>query len=85
MTEALINHRPIVCPNYNPYKYYIEKYGVGLLYEAGNEDSYASVLEKASELGVLSFQPSIERYLHTIQFDVVATKLVRDIKNSQTL
>lgn len=85
MTEALINHRPIVCPNYNPYKYYIEKYGVGLLYEAGNEDSYASVLEKASKLGVQSFQPSIERFLHTIQFDVVATKLVRDIKNSQTL
>lgn len=85
MTEALINHRPIVCPNYNPYKYYIEKYGVGLLYEAGNEDSYASVLEKASELGAQSFQPSIERFLHTIQFDVVATKLVRDIKNGQTL
>lgn len=85
MTEALINHRPIVCPNYNPYKYYIEKYGVGLLYEAGNEDSYASVLEKASELGVQSFQLSIERYLHTIQFDVVATKFAREIKNSQTL
>ena len=85
MTEALINHRPIVCPNYNPYKYYIEKYGVGLLYEAGNEDSYASVLEKASKLGVQSFQPSIERFLHTIQFDVVAIKLVRDIKNIQAL
>lgn len=85
MTEALINHRPIICPNYNPYKYYIEKYGVGLLYDAGKEDSYASVLEKASKLGVQSFQPSIESFLHTIQFDVVATKLVRDIKNSQTL
>lgn len=85
MTEALINHRPIVCPNYNPYKYYIEKYGVGLLYEAGNEDSYASALVKASKLGVHFFQSAIEKYLHTIQFDVVATKFAREIKNSQTL
>lgn len=85
MTEALINHRPIVCPNYNPYKYYIEKYGVGLLYEAGNEDSYASALVKASKLGVHFFQSAIEKYLHTIQFDVVATKFAREIKNNQTL
>lgn len=85
MTEALINHRPIICPNYNPYKYYIEKYGFGLLYEAGNEDSYASALVKASKLGVQFFQSAIEKYLHTIQFDVVATKFAREIKNSQTL
>mgnify|MGYP000917211263 CR=1 FL=1 len=85
MTEALINHRPIICPNYNPYKYYIEKYGFGLLYEAGNEDSYASALVKASKLGVQFFQSAIEKYLHTIQFDVVATKCAREIKNSQTL
>lgn len=85
MTEALINHRPIICPNYNPYKYYIEKYGFDLLYEAGNEDSYASALVKASKLGVQFFQSAIEKYLHTIQFDVVATKFAREIKNSQTL
>lgn len=85
MTEALINHRPIICPNYNPYKYYIEKCGFGLLYEAGNEDSYASALVKASKLGVQFFQSAIEKYLHTIQFDVVATKFAREIKNSQTL
>lgn len=85
MTEALINHRPIICPNYNPYKYYIEKYGFGLLYEAGNEDSYASALVKASKLGVQFFQSAIEKYLHTIQFDVVTTKFAREIKNSQTL
>lgn len=85
MTEALINHRPIICPNYNPYKYYIEKYNIGLMYEAGNVDSYASVLEKASKLGVQFFQPSVERFLHTIQFEVVATKLVKDIKSSNAL
>ena len=82
MTEALINHRPIVCPNYNPYKYYIEKYNIGLMYEAGNVDSYAATMKIARDLGVEYFQTSIDEFLKTIRFDVVAKKLVEDLKLS---
>lgn len=82
MTEALINHRPIICPNYNPYKYYIEKYNIGLMYEAGNVDSYAATMRKARDLGVEYFQYSIDQFLKTLSFDVVAKKLVEDLKRS---
>lgn len=82
MTEALINHRPIICPNYNPYKYYIEKYNIGLMYEAGNVDSYAATMKIARDLGVEYFQTSIDEFLKTIRFDVVAKKLVEDLKLS---
>lgn len=79
MTEALINHRPIICPNYNPYKYYIEKYNIGLMYEAGSVESYAATMKKAKNIGVEYFQRSIDQFLKTLSFDVVAKKLVEDI------
>ena len=79
MTEALINHRPVICPNFNPYSYYINKYGVGLLYEPGNIDSYSAAMLKATDLGVEHFQSAIDEYLYTIEFDSVAKQLVKDI------
>lgn len=79
MTEALINHRPIICPDYNPYSYYIDKYNIGLLYKAGNTDSYAETIRKATDMGVEYFQPKIDIFLQTIKFDAVAKKLVEDL------
>ncbi len=80
MMEALIHHRPIICPDYNPYKHYVEKYGVGLLYKAGDVESYAEALIKATKFGVESFQERIDLFLETIMFDNVARQLVSEIK-----
>lgn len=79
MMEALINYRPIICPNYDPYAYYINKYDIGLLYEPGNANSYAIALKKASELGTEYFVPNITKFLKTILFDELSKKLVNDI------
>ena len=79
MMEALINFLPIICPNYDPYAYYINKYSVGLLYEAGNVESYAKVLKKAADLGTEYFVPNIAKFLETILFDELSRKLVDDI------
>lgn len=81
MMESLINYRPIICPNYAPYKYYIEKYGVGLLYEPGDIESYACAMKKALRLGSRHFLPAIEAFLLTIKFDRVSSLLVESIKN----
>lgn len=80
MMEALINHRPVICPDYNPYTYYIEKYGIGLVYQPKNVASYAAVLQKASELGTEYFLPNIERFLETITFKRVSEQFVNDLK-----
>lgn len=82
MMEALINYRPIICPNHNPYTYYINKYNIGLLYEAGNIESYASALKKANELGTEYFIPNITTFLKTILFDKVSKSIVTRINNN---
>lgn len=84
-TEALVQHRPVIAPNYNPYSYYINKYGVGLLYEPDDIQSYSNAIEKAVELGVEYFQQNINRFLEEIKFDKVSKLLVEQITfNSQS-
>lgn len=80
MMEALIHHRPIICPDHNPYSYYINEYGIGILYKAGNVDSYADALEKATELGVVHFQEKINAFLETLIFEKVAKQFVHHLK-----
>ena len=85
-TEALIRHRPVIAPNYNPYRHYINKYGVGILYKPKDIDSYTNALKQATELGVAHFQTNIDTFLKEIMFEKVAKDLVEDIKeNSSTL
>lgn len=81
-TEALIRHRPVIAPDYNPYSHYINKYGVGILYKPKDIDSYAYALKKATEIGVEYFQPNIDKFLKEIMFDKVAKDLVEDIKEN---
>lgn len=85
MAEALINHRPIICPNYNPYKYYIEKYKVGLLYDPSDLDSFVEALKKAAALGTSYFIPDIDDFLQTIEFSNVAESLVNSLSNVKRL
>lgn len=79
MMEALIHHRPIICPDYAPYKYYIEKYHIGLLYDPTNLESYSNTLKLAASMGTTSFQQSIDKFLETIMFDKVSRELVGKI------
>lgn len=85
MMEALINHRPIICPDYNPYKYYVGKYHVGLLYKSGDMESYVNTIKKAVELGVNSFIPSINLFLQNITFEKVAADLLSGIEENDKI
>lgn len=82
MMEALINRRPIICPDYEPYSYYINKYNVGLLYKAGDISSYASAIKQAVDLGPEYFKDNIISYLKTITFDSVSKQLYTNLKQS---
>ena len=83
MMEALIHKRPIIAPNYNPYAYYVNKYGVGLLYEYDDQESLAKTLIKASQIGYKSFRKNIENFLETISFDKVSKEFSDSIRNIQ--
>lgn len=80
MMEALINCRPIICPDYNPYTYYIKKYGIGLLYNSNDIDSYTKALVQAAQLGTEYFIPNIKAFLETITFNNVSKQLVEQIR-----
>ena len=84
-TEALIRNRPVIAPDYNPYRHYINKYGIGILYSPMDIDSYANALKKATELGVAHFQLNIDKFLKEITFDKVANDLVVDIKEKNCI
>lgn len=79
MMEALINHRPVICPDYNPFSYYVKKYGIGLLYSPSDICSYTYALRHAAELGTEYFADNITEFLKTISFDKVSRQLVSDI------
>ncbi len=80
MLEALINYRPIIAPNYDPYAYYIKKYKIGLLYNPEDIKSYQDAMILATKIGCNLFFPAIREYLKTIQFDKVSNDLYNVMK-----
>lgn len=80
MLEALIHHRPIIAPNYNPYAYYIRLYGIGIQYDYNSESSFVEALCKAAFVGYKSFEKNIMRFLETISFSVSSSQFSDDVK-----
>ena len=81
MSEALINYRPVIAPNYSPYKELIEEYQVGILYDPNMPGALSNAMKQAKQLGTAYFYDNIEQYLKTIMFDTVSKKLAQDIDN----
>lgn len=80
MLEALINHRPIIAPDYDPYSYYINKYKVGMLYDINNPNSLPNIMKEASAIGCKAFMENINNFLQSILFDKVSAELTNKIR-----
>lgn len=83
MLEALINYRPIIAPDYNPYKFYIDKYGIGITFNPDIPHDLEKAMKKAAILGCESFYSNIEKFLSTIQFDYVSKYLYKQLCNEK--
>lgn len=83
MMEALINYRPIIAPNYNPYKYYIEKFGLGIMFNPNKSGDLERAMKEAERLGTRHFEGNIQKYLSTIEFGNVSRKLYSQIHNNK--
>lgn len=79
MAEALLAGRPIIAPNYNPYKYIVEKYKVGLLYEMYNQDSLVSTLKQAKYTNPSVFADGIIQYQKDFMYDAVLSDFAASI------
>ena len=77
--ESLINFRPVIAPNYNPYKYYIDKYQIGILFDPNVPGDLTNAMQKAIEKGCRYYENNIREFLKTIQFENLSKKLYHDI------
>lgn len=79
MSEALLHGKPIIAPDINPFKYEIEKYGIGFLYEYGNIDSLCETLIKALNSGNSAFGEELISYQQGFFSQNVASRLKQQI------
>ena len=84
MNEALLKGKPIIAPNYNPYKFYIEKYGIGITFDPESIESLSSAILDAKQKGVACFTDNIKNYQRTLLFDVVAERFGKELAESLT-
>nr|WP_288281570.1 glycosyltransferase [uncultured Prevotella sp.] len=82
MSEALLAGKPIIAPDFNPFKYEVEKYGVGYLYKYENIDSLCEVLMLALQNGAYQFKKQLTAYRNMFLIENVAKNLADQLKNS---
>lgn len=63
LTEALINYRPVIVPDYPPFNYYVNMYHVGLLYTPNDVNSYSETMRIAYKTGASSFFLPLKSFL----------------------
>lgn len=81
LAEALINHRPVIVPDYPPFNYYVNTYHVGLLFTPNDVNSYSEAMKKAFMSGASSFFPAIEEFLKKIDFESVSKELTANVRS----
>lgn len=80
MAEALLAGIPIIAPDYNPYKYYVEKYGIGILYKLHDSASFTSALKKAKLTPTEAFADGISRYQKDYMYDKVVKDFSKELR-----
>ena len=79
MNDALLRGKPIIAPNYDPYKYYINHYNVGILYDLSNPDSIENSLIKACNTEPSFFEEGIISYQKEMLYSKVLDRFNADV------
>lgn len=82
MNDALLRGKPIIAPDYNPYKYYVEKYNVGILYDLGKPESIENALLKARDTKASTFEDGIISYQKDLLYSKVQKRFCEDLAGS---
>jgi glycosyltransferase involved in cell wall biosynthesis len=61
MFDAIENGTPIIAPDVEPFKTYLSRYKIGLLYKSNDEKSFIEVISKASNMERKGFLVEINR------------------------
>lgn len=82
MAEALLAGRPIIAPDYDPYKYIIEKYAVGILYNLHDKESFKDALRRATITSPQSFKDGIIKYQKDHSYERVLSNFATEVDNA---
>ena len=82
MNEALLKGKPIIAPDYNPYKFYIEKFGIGISYDPQSRESLTGAIMDAKQKGVAFFSENIKNYQRTLLFETVTERFGEELSES---
>ena len=69
--DAFRNLTPIIAPDIEPFKMYIERYGIGFLYKEGDENSFRATIEKAAAIPKEHFAENFGRLYKDLSFDKI--------------
>lgn len=82
VSEALLSGKPIVAPNYEPYKTIIECYKVGFLFDPNDQTSIISAILKAIACKSNTFTDGLMAFQREALFTNIVKKFSREIKIS---
>lgn len=82
MLEALLHGKPIIAPDIHPFKYEVEKYGVGILFKYGSVDSLCEVFNQALKYDTAHFCKKINNYQENFILKNVANNIKQQIEDS---
>lgn len=79
MNEALLSGIPLIAPNYPPYSYYINRYGIGITFNPSERGSLQRAIIRAKELGQQYFLQNIAKYQKKFLFENISRKFNNEI------
>lgn len=82
MLEALLLGKPIIAPNYEPYKTTVETYKVGMLYDIDNQESIANALNCAACTSPDIYKDGLNRFRETLEYSNVLQNFKNELKLS---
>ncbi len=74
--DALKHGRPVIAPDIEPFRTYVERYGIGLIFEEGNEGSFVERVNLAKRLGTSYFTKNIDDFKRDFSYDLWTKKFI---------
>lgn len=80
MNEALLKGKPIIAPNYNPYRFFIEKYGIGIMFDPEEKHSLSDAIRSAQTMSAVAFEDAIHEYQGTLLMEKIIAQFSKELK-----
>jgi len=80
--DYLMNSVPVIAPEQFKFKYFIDKYNVGVTYEEYNEKSFIKAIEKAKEIDYDYFIKNIKKFQNKFTFSEVSENFCNVLDNA---